>query len=69
MVGDVVGRVGLAERGQGVAQSHSLVQGGEGPEAQPLAQRGLADEHQGERAGGVHVRVGQKTQFFELVGA
>ena len=49
VVGDVVAGVGLAHGRQGVAQRDALVEGGEGAEAEPLAQGGLADEDERER--------------------
>ena len=64
VMGYVVGSVGLAERGEGVTQRHPLVEGGESPEAQSLAQRGLAGQHEGKGVGRVHVRIGQKAQLF-----
>ena len=50
VVGDVVGGVGGGHGGQGVAQGDALVEGGEGAEAEPGSQGGLADEHERERA-------------------
>jgi hypothetical protein len=43
----------------GVAQPDPLVQGGEDTEFHLAPQGGLPDEQAGERAGGVHVVVGQ----------
>ena len=61
VMGYVVGRVGLAERGERITQRHPLVEGGEGPQAPPLAQRRLAGQHEGKGVGRVHVRIGQQT--------
>ena len=46
-MGDVVGPVGLAERGQGTAERDALFLCSKGPEAQALTQQGLAHQHQG----------------------
>ena len=69
VMGYIVGGVGLSSAGEGITQGDPLVEGGEGPEAQSLAQRGLAGQHEGKGVGRVHVRIGQKAQPFELVGA
>ena len=50
-----------------VAQPDALVERGEDAEFHPPPQGGLADEQAGERAGGVHVVVGEHPDRFELV--
>ena len=59
---------GRLHAGEGVAQCDALVEGGEGAEFHPPSQGGLTDEQAGEGAAAVHVAVGEKPQFFELVG-
>ena len=45
-----------------------MVEGGEGAEAEALAEGGLADQDEGEGGGGVHLGVGEQSELFELVG-
>ena len=67
---EVVAQVAAGLRGghgwHGVAQPDALVQGGEDAEFHPSPQGGLADQQAGERAGGVHVVVGEHPDRLEL---
>ena len=67
----------MLEVGRGLGQVHRLdgepggdplVQGGEHARPQLPVQGGLADQDRGERGRRIHVGVGQKPQFLELVG-
>src|SRR6478752_2512984 len=64
---DVVGGVGGAHPGDGVAHRDALIQRGEHTQPEPLAQGGLADQDDRERGSGVHVVVGQQPDRFELM--
>jgi hypothetical protein len=66
VVGDVPGGLLGGHGGHGIAQGDPLVQGGQDAEAEHAAQGGLADEQAGERAGGVHLGVGQDADGLEL---
>ena len=67
MVGDVSAGLLGGHGGHGVAQGDPLVQGGQHAEAEHPAQGGLADEQAGQRAGRVHLGVGQDPDGLELV--
>jgi hypothetical protein len=60
-----VGLLG-GHRGHGVAQPDELVQCGEDAEFHSPSQGGLADQEAGERAGGVHVVIGEHADRLEL---
>ena len=65
VMADVVGGVGPP--GNRVAHRDALLQRGEHPEPQTLAQAGLADEDDREPGSTVHVVVGQQPDRFELL--
>src|SRR6266581_9584891 len=69
VVGDVPAGLLGGHGGHGVAQGDPLVQGGQDAEAEHAAQGGLADEQAGQRAGSVHVGVGQDPDGLKLVVA
>ena len=54
--------------GHGIAQGDALVEGGEGTEADPPAQRRLSDQQAGEGCVAVHLGVREEPQPFELLG-
>jgi hypothetical protein len=53
---DVVGGVGAAHAGDGVADCDALIERGEHPQPEPLAQAGLADQDDRERGAAVRAR-------------
>src|SRR6185503_3808487 len=67
VMADVVGGVGAAHPGNRVADRDALIQRGQHPEPEPVAQAGLADEDDRERGSGVHLMVGQQSDRFELM--
>ena len=67
VVGDVAGGLLGGHGGHGVAEADALVEGGQDAEAEHAAQGGLADEQAGQRAGRVHLGVGQDPDGLELV--
>jgi hypothetical protein len=67
VVVDVAGGFGGGHAAEGVADGDALVEGGQDAEFHHAFEGGLADEDDGERAGGVHLGVGQHTNEFELV--
>ena len=69
VVGDVSGGLLGGHGGHGVAQGDPLVQGGQDAEAEHAAQGGLADEQAGQRAGSIHLGVGQDPDGLKLIVA
>src|SRR6266508_186968 len=69
VVADVAGGLLQGHAVELVAQGDALGEGGEGAELEAAAQGRLAEQHQRERAGRVHVGVGEQAQFLELVVA
>jgi hypothetical protein len=67
VVADVVGGVDAAHPGDRVTDRDALIERGEHPEAESVAQAGLADEDDRERGSGVHVVIGQQPDRFELM--
>jgi DNA-binding Xre family transcriptional regulator len=67
VVADVAGGLGWGHGRDRVAQGDALVERGEDAEADHPPKRGLADEQAGQRAGGVHLVVGEHPDGLELV--